>query len=469
MVFSSPVFLFVFLPVTYLGYRLLPGLPLRNAWLTLASLVFFSFGQLPYLALLLLSVLLNYLFGLWLQSGEPHRRLAAGLAVTANLLLLGIFKYTDFLIGTVNSLTGAGLALTGIVLPIGISFYTFQGLSYVIDVYRHPEQGTRSPGRLLLYISFFPQLIAGPIVIYHDVAHQIQDRSLTPELTLSGLRRFITGFGKKMLLANTAGAVADAVFALTAAELDFRLAWLGAVCSTLQIYFDFSGYSDMAIGLGRLFGFRFLENFDLPYSARSIKEFWRRWHISLSSWFRDYLYIPLGGSRKGQARTSLNKFIVFFATGLWHGANWTFVLWGLWHGLFSTLEGVGAIPRRLRESWLGHVYTMLVVILGFTLFRADTLADAGVMFAAMFTGFSPEPAHTLALIALLDAKTAFLLLLGVLFALGIPQWAWRQLQARSLPQAAQEGAAALGYSVLFGVSVLTLAGATFNPFIYFQF
>ena len=468
MVFSSPIFLFVFLPVTYLGYRLLPGLAWRNAWLTLASLVFFSFGQLPYLTLLLVSVLINYLFGLWLISGSC-RRLAAGLAAAANLLLLGTFKYVDFVISTINSLAGADLALTGIVLPIGISFYTFQGMSYVIDVYRHPEWGTRNPGKLLLYISFFPQLIAGPIVIYHDVADQIRDRALTPELTLSGLQRFIIGFGKKMLLANTAGEVADAVFAMTAAELDFRLAWLGAVCYSLQIYFDFSGYSDMAIGLGRLFGFRFLENFDLPYSAKSIKEFWRRWHISLSSWFRDYLYIPLGGSRRGKGRTGLNKFLVFFATGLWHGANWTFVLWGLWHGLFSALEGAGAIPRRLRESRLGHVYTLLVVVLGFTLFRAEDLAAAGAMFTAMFTGFSLEPAHGLALRALLDAKTAFLIAVGALFSLGLPQWAWRQLRARGIPQRAEAAAAALGYGALFGVSVLTLAGATFNPFIYFQF
>ena len=235
MVFSSPIFLFVFLPVTYLGYRILPGLPLRNAWLTLASLVFFSFGQLPYLVLLLISVLINYLFGLWLQSGERHRRLAAGLAAAANLSLLGVFKYVDFIISTINSLSGAELALTGIVLPIGISFYTFQGMSYVIDVYRHPEWGTRNPGKLLLYISFFPQLIAGPIVIYHDVADQIDRRELTPELTLSGLRRFILGFGKKILLANSTGEIADAVFAMTADQLDFRLAWLGAVCYTLQI------------------------------------------------------------------------------------------------------------------------------------------------------------------------------------------------------------------------------------------
>ena len=467
MVFSSPIFLFVFLPATYLGYRLLPGLAWRNAWLTLASLVFFSFGQLPYLALLLVSVAINYLFGLWLQMGS-RRRLAAGLAAAANLLLLGVFKYVDFVLSTLNALTGAGLALTGIVLPIGISFDTFQGMSYVIDVYRHPEWGTRSPGKLLLYISFFPQLIAGPIVIYHDVADQIDRRSITPELTLSGLGRFIAGLGKKLLLANSVGAIADSVFALSAPELDVRLAWLGAVCYTLQIYFDFSGYSDMAIGLGRMFGFRFLENFNLPYTAASVKDFWRRWHISLSSWFRDYLYIPLGGNRKGAARTNLNKLIVFFATGLWHGANWTFVLWGLWHGLFSTLEGAGVIPRRLCRSWMGHVYTMLVVVLGFTLFRADSLADAGVMLGAMFTGFELQPANTLTLIALLDARAVCMLLAALLFAFGLPQRGWQALSARLLPRLRQT-AAAVGYAALFCVSVLTLAGATFNPFIYFQF
>ena len=234
------------------------------------------------------------------------------------------------------------LLTTGIELPIGISFYTFQGMSYVIDVYRHPEWGTRNPGKLLLYISFFPQLIAGPIVIYHDVADQIDRRELTPELTLSGLRRFILGFGKKILLANSTGEIADAVFAMTADQLDFRLAWLGAVCYTLQIYYDFSGYSDMAIGLGRMFGFHFLENFNYPYISRSVTEFWRRWHISLSTWFRDYVYIPLGGSRKGPWRTYRNLFVVWLLTGVWHGANWTFLCWGLFYFLLLCLEKLGA-------------------------------------------------------------------------------------------------------------------------------
>lgn len=469
MVFCSPIFLFFFLPAVYIVYRLLPGIRSRNGWLALASLVFYSFGQPVYLPLLLASVGMNYLFGLLMMSRAGRgKRWPAVLAVLGNLLLLGAFKYLDFFTAVLNGALGLSLPLPGLVLPIGISFFTFQGLSYALDVSRDPDTGTRNLGKLLLYISFFPQLIAGPIVKYHDVSPQIDGRTMKPELTLSGLRRFITGFAKKLLLANTAGKVADAVFALAPGALDIRLAWLGAVCYTLQIYFDFSGYSDMAIGLGRLFGFTFQENFDLPYTAKSIKEFWRRWHISLSSWFRDYLYIPLGGNRKGKARTMWNKFVVFFSTGLWHGANWTFVLWGLWHGLFATLEDIGLIPRRLRESWFGHVYTMLVVVLGFTLFRADDLASAGAMFSQMFAGFSFTAPKTLTLISLLDRRTVFFLLAAVLLASGLPQRAAARLSG-PLPDSVREWTDAAAYAALFAVCVLNLSGASFNPFIYFQF
>ncbi len=469
MVFSSPIFLFCFLPAAYIVYRLLPGIRSRNVWLALASLVFYSFGQPVYLPLLLLSVGMNYLFGRLLMSPAGRgRRWAAACAAAGNLLLLGAFKYLDFFAGTLNALLGLSLPLPGLTLPIGISFYTFQGLSYAIDVYRQPDSGTKSFGKLILYISFFPQLIAGPIIKYHDVARQIDGRQQTPELTLTGLRRFIAGFGKKLLLANTAGRVADEVFALGAGALDMRLAWLGAVCYTLQIYFDFSGYSDMAIGLGRMFGFTFQENFNLPYTAKSIKEFWRRWHISLSSWFRDYLYIPLGGSRKGKARTMLNKFIVFFSTGLWHGASWTFVLWGLWHGLFSALEDANAIPKRLHQAVFAHVYTMLVVVLGFTLFRADSLAGAGLMLSQMFTGVRFTQAHTLTLIALLDPRTVFFLAAGVLLAAGLPQRLARKA-AGLAPEGVCRWAEAGVCAALFALCVLNLSSTSFNPFIYFQF
>lgn len=467
MVFSSPIFLFFFLPIVYLGYLAMPERA-RNGWLAAASIVFYAFGQLHYTLLLLLSVTANYVFGRLLMRGGTRRKTLVGFAAAANLLLLCTFKYLDFLARTLNRLPGLALPLPGIVLPIGISFYTFQGLSYVIDVYRRPEEGTKRFDKLLLYISFFPQLIAGPIIKYHDVSAQIDHRERTPARTLTGLSRFITGLAKKMLLANTAGQVADGVFALTAEALDFRLAWLGAVCYTLQIYFDFSGYSDMAIGLGRLFGFDFAENFKLPYISRSIREFWRRWHISLSSWFRDYLYIPLGGNRKGARRTGINKGIVFFATGLWHGANWTFVLWGLWHGLFAMLEDAGAVPKRLRQSALGQVYTLLVVTVGFVLFRAETLPAAAVMISQMFTGFQVTHAHTLTLYGLLDGWTVFLLLAAAVTALGLPQ----RLAAAAgcaLPPPVRAGARAAWYALLFLLSVTALASAAFNPFIYFQF
>ena len=468
MTFSEPIFLFFFFPITYIIYRLLPSLTWKNAWLAVASLVFFSFGQLPYVLLLLASVFINFLFGLWLQSGLPRKKLAIALAVLMNLGLMCTFKYLDFLLSSWNYITGSSLPLPGIVLPIGISFYTFQGLSYIIDIYRDPGSGTHSFWKLLLYIAFFPQLIAGPIVIYHDISRQIEQRRLLPELTLSGLERFIGGLGKKLLLADTMAVVADGIFNMDGSTLDARLAWLGAICYTLQIYFDFSGYSDMAIGLGRMFGFQFLENFNLPYTARSIKEFWRRWHISLSSWFKNYLYIPLGGNRKGQARTALNRFLVFFTTGLWHGANWTFVLWGLWHGLFSVLENAGVIPKRLCRSPLGHLYTMLVVVLGFTLFRADTLSSALSMFSAMFTGFTFRPEGTLALIALLDVRTVFMLIVAILFAAGLPQRLVARLEQGAFALQTAQVKTAL-YVVLFCVSLLTVVSTTFSPFIYFQF
>ena len=339
MVFSSPVFLFAFLPLVFLLERLCPSLRWKNAVLSLASLVFYAFGQLVFLPLFLGSVLLNYLSGLCLMRFPSRRRFLLTLSVVLNLLLLGVFKYGDFV------LQNLGRPPVGILLPIGISFFTFQGMSYVIDVYRDPESGTADFGKLLLYLAFFPQLIAGPIVKYHDFAPQVDRRHTDPLSTEEGLRRFIRGLGKKLLIADAVGRIADAVF--TGGTADLRLAWLGAVCYMLQIYYDFSAYSDMAIGMARMFGFSLQENFLHPYAAVSIRDFWRRWHVSLSSWFKEYLYIPLGGNRKGKLRTALNRLLVFFCTGLWHGANWTFVLWGLGHGLLSSLDG--ALPTdRLR-------------------------------------------------------------------------------------------------------------------------
>lgn len=472
MLFSSPIFLLVFLPLVLLVYYL----PLRgcrvaqNVFLLLASLGFYAWGEPWFVLVMLGSIAVNWLLGLWMGqtvAGTRPRRLATFLTAAFNLSILFIFKYLTFTLSSLRAALGAGFAVPQIALPIGISFFTFQAMSYVLDIGRGRAPAQKNPLWVGLYISFFPQLIAGPIIKYHDVSAQIDCRERTPGRTLTGVRRFIGGFAKKMLLANTAGKVADAVFALTADALDFRLAWLGAVCYTLQIYFDFSGYSDMAIGLGKLFGFDFAENFNLPYVSRSIREFWRRWHISLSSWFRDYLYIPLGGNRCGKARTMRNKLAVFFATGLWHGANWTFVLWGLWHGLFSLLEEAGIIPKRLRGSRAGQLYTLLVVTLGFVLFRADTLGGAWLMVSKMFAG-APRPVHTLTLYRLLDGYTATLLVSAVLLSLGLPQRAAGRLALRA-PAAVREACCAVFYAGIFALGVLALATADFNPFIYFQF
>ncbi len=458
MVFSSAIFLFVFLPAVFLLDRLARGVRLKNALLLAASLVFYAFGQPVYLPLLLVSVLLNYLCGLLAAGRYP--RLGVGIAVAGGIGMLAVYKYADFAIGTVNSLFGLSLPLTGIALPIGISFFTFQGLSYVIDVYRDRTLVARSFFKVLLYISYFPQLIAGPIVKYHDIEKEIDARHTTPQETALGIRRFICGLAKKLLLSNAMGQMADTVFALPAGEIGMFAAWTGAVCYTLQIYFDFSGYSDMAIGMGRMFGFHFLENFNYPYASTTIKEFWRRWHISLSTWFRDYLYIPLGGNRKGRGRTWVNRFLVFFATGLWHGASWNFVLWGLWHGLFSVLEDCGALPvKRFKGSLTGRVYTLLVVVLGFTLFRADTLAQAGAMFAAMFTGIGLEWAGTAAVCARLTP--VFLLTLAFALALSFP------VSKRFQPK--NDTVTLAGALVLLVLCMFNLSAGTFNPFIYFRF
>ena len=458
MVFSSAIFLFVFLPAVFLLDRLARGVRLKNALLLAASLIFYAFGQPVYLPLLLVSVLLNYLCGLLAAGRYP--RLGVGIAVAGGIGMLAVYKYADFAIGTVNSLFGLSLPLTGIALPIGISFFTFQGLSYVIDVYRDRTLVARSFFKVLLYISYFPQLIAGPIVKYHDIEKEIDARHATPQETALGIRRFICGLAKKLLLSNAMGQMADTVFALPAGEIGMFAAWTGAVCYTLQIYFDFSGYSDMAIGMGRMFGFHFLENFNYPYASTTIKEFWRRWHISLSTWFRDYLYIPLGGNRKGRGRTWVNRFLVFFATGLWHGASWNFVLWGLWHGLFSVLEDCGALPvKRFKGRLTGRVYTLLVVVLGFTLFRADTLAQAGAMFAAMFTGVGLEWAGTAAVCARLTP--VFLLTLAFALALSFP------VSKRFQPK--NDTVTFAGALVLLVLCMFNLSAGTFNPFIYFRF
>ena len=458
MVFSSPVFLFAFLPLVFLLERLCPSLRLKNAVLAGASLVFYAFGQLVFLPLFLGSVLLNYLAGLGLMRLQKGRRALLALAVVLNLLLLGVFKYGDFL------LQNLGQQPLGILLPIGISFFTFQGMSYVIDVYREPESGTADFGKLLLYLAFFPQLIAGPIVKYHDIADQIDHRQTDPVTTEEGLRRFIRGLGKKLLIADVVGKIADAVF--TGGTADLRLAWLAALCYTLQIYYDFSAYSDMAIGMGHMFGFTLRENFLHPYAALSIRDFWRRWHVSLSSWFKEYLYIPLGGNRRGKLRTALNRLLVFLCTGFWHGANWTFVVWGLGHGLLSSLEGALPLPKLQDKPLgrlLGRIYTLLAVMLLFVVFRAESLSAAGEMLGAMFAG-SFTAAGSVELIRLLQPSALLALGLAILFAGGLRERLYARLRAPVFRHLARTGSL-----VLLFLCILSLSTGGFHPFLYFQF
>ena len=468
MVFSSAVFLFLFLPVVFVLSRIVPGIPGKNIFLLIASFLFYAFGEPVYVFLMLFSTVVNYVAGRLLAvCGKGKDKWVVAAAVVVNLGLLSVFKYTDFFLSNVNRIFSIEIPLTGIALPVGISFFTFQGLSYVIDVYRDRAQVAKNFVKLALYISFFPQLIAGPIVKYHDVAQQIDHRQTTSALTADGIRRFIVGLSKKLLIANTVGQMADVVFTAQVQELDVRLAWLGAFCYMLQIYFDFSGYSDMAIGLGRMFGFQFLENFQYPYISSSIKEFWRRWHISLSSWFRDYLYIPLGGNRKGKVRTELNKALVFFCTGLWHGASWNFVLWGLWHGVFIILEDLLPKGRKIRRG-IGHVITPLIVLLGFVLFRADTLSDAGLIFTQMFTGFTFTLQSDALLRELLTPLNVTTLLLGAAFSLPLLPWLRSKVAAWKNAWFVQ-GASYVAAGGLFCLCVMNLAGSEFNPFIYFRF
>ncbi len=462
MVFSSTIFLFSFLPVVFLLHLILPGMKAKNLLLIVASLVFYAFGEPYYVAVMFLSALVNYGLGRLAGRGRRAGKGAVGAAVVFNIGLIGIFKYADFVMESINQVLHTDLPLPGIPLPVGISFFTFQALSYVIDAYRDRDAASKSFIQVLLYISFFPQLVAGPIIKYNDIREELVSRTVCGEEAAAGIRRFICGMAKKLLIANVMGGVADYVFELQ--DVNVALAWLGGVAYVFQIYFDFSGYSDMAIGLGRMFGFHYKENFNYPYVSTSIKEFWRRWHISLSSWFRDYLYIPLGGNRKGELRTWINKYIVFFATGLWHGANWTFVLWGLIHGTFSVLEDSGVIPaskwKEGRGRVIGHLYTMVVVTVAFVLFRADTVGQGFRMIKAMFTGFHFELAARQAFLLQLSPMVILAFVLAVILSAPIKE----KLQSRKT-----EGLAYVGSLGLLALCILNLSSGTFNPFIYFRF
>lgn len=484
MVFSSPTFLFAFLPLCLGVYLLLPRF-LKNTWLLALSLLFYAWGEQEWVALMLCSIAGNYVLGLLVERfrdrPRPVKALLVG-TVVFNLGLLGWFKYANFLVDNLNaglSLAGVGaIEIDPVHLPIGISFFTFQAMSYVIDVYRGDGKVERNPLNLGLYIALFPQLIAGPIVRFQDICEQLRHRRTTLDGFSYGVQRFVIGLGKKVLIANVVALPADEIFGLPGSELTPALAWLGIICYTFQIYFDFSGYSDMAIGLGHMFGFRFLENFRYPYVARSITDFWRRWHISLSTWFRDYLYIPLGGNRVSKGRNYFNLWLVFFLCGLWHGASWAFVVWGLYHGALLVLERVflGDLLARLGRP-VQHVYTILAFMIGWVFFRAETLSGATAMLSAM-AGFADGDGSVYYPAVYLNREvwlTLFVATLGATPVLPAMMTWWKHtVEAPGrLPRPLTEGLAGatnlIFLGLMFAYTAIHLSASTYNPFIYFRF
>jgi len=511
MVFSSIIFVFFFLPIVLLGYFMLvlPALlgsrnglwwRLGNSVLLISSLVFYFWGETFLIWIIITSTLIDYACGLLISGGlcgraitqlQPnasrdfHQKFGLVLSICSNLAFLGIFKYFNFGVDSYNRLLASlGLSTLAwtdavrITLPLGISFYTFQSMSYTIDVYRGHVRATRNLIDFACYVTMFPQLVAGPIVRYHDIADKLHSRVITCGLFASGVRRFVVGLGKKLLIANTVSVAAEQILVMPTNELSTSVAWLGIACYATQIYFDFSGYSDMAIGLGRMLGFSFQENFNYPYISRSMREFWQRWHISLSTWFRDYLYIPLGGNRQSAKRTYVNLAVVFVLCGLWHGASWTFVIWGLYHGLFLAIE----------RAWLGkflsgrhplfrHAYTLLVILCGWVIFACDSLPHVGGFLAAMF-GFTGIVGSAKDFDWFWTREVRIALIVGIFLSLPVLpalvelQNKWLTALKGASHTAAETGlytVRIIGLCVLFVICAMFLSAGTHNPFIYFRF
>ena len=462
------IFLCVFLPVVLVVYYVLPK-QLRNLWLLLASLFFYAWGEPRYILIMLFSTVFDYCNGrIIAYATEKGRhdtlgRAALVLSVAGNLGILCFFKYTDFALETLNRLAGTQFGLLQLTLPIGISFYTFQTMSYTIDVYRGETPAQRNMISFGMYVCLFPQLIAGPIVRYKEVQKEVDARTTTISCAVHGLQRFLIGLAKKVLLANQIGALWDYIKGLGSADMSTALAWLGALAFTFQIYFDFSGYSDMAIGLGEMFGFHFPENFDHPYESKSITEFWRRWHMTLGTWFREYLYIPLGGNRKGVVRQIFNLFIVWFLTGLWHGAGWNFILWGLYYFVLLILEKfvLRGVLERL-PTIMQHLYTLFFVVVGWVIFACDDMGLLGSYLKALF-GIGVPAGNALALYEW-DVMAPFLVIL-LIASTTIPMRIGKQLTRED-----QRSPLLMVYTVvLLALSLAFLVSGSYNPFLYFRF
>ena len=485
MLFSSMTFIFVFLPIVCTVY-LLARKELHNYILLIASIIFYAWGEPRYLIIMLLTILVNYVGAncISLSKNTFHRKLCLTATIIADLSFLFYFKYFNFVTENINAVFNSDFTFIHVVLPIGISFYTFQALSYVIDVYRGEVEVQRDIYKLALYICLFPQLVAGPIVKYHDVAEQISDREVTFDKVAYGVKRFIIGLSKKMLIANTLGEVADKVFNQPIEQIDCMISWIGALSYTLQIYYDFSGYSDMAIGLGAIFGFKFLENFNYPFISKSISEYWRRWHISLSSWFRDYMFFPIsralslsgfsevlsgkiGRKNTNICLTFLALFVVWYATGLWHGAAWTFVIWGLYNGFFIFIEMVTKWNRERESLWVKfaqHLYTVMVFIISFVIFRSDTMTYAWNYLKRMF-GLIGEHTYVYDYAYYINNIVVIAFVVGVMCATPL----FHKMLNVSDEKVKTRALINIWLLTLFVVSSMAIAATTYNPFIYFRF
>ena len=471
MVFSSTVFLFIFLPVVYILYILCKNIIVRNIILIAASLVFYAYGE-PYAVLLMIvSIIVNYFFGLGVTG--KYKKPVLVISVIFNVLMLFIFKYLCFTMRLANDILPFAVPVFDIALPIGISFFTFQAMSYVIDVYRQPQLQEKNILNIFLYISLFPQLIAGPIIRFEDLAEQINKRTISLDKTVEGIRRFIFGLSKKMLIANTMGRIADAAFGAEIHTLSAAAVWIGAASYMMQIYYDFSGYSDMAVGLGKMFGFDFPENFRYPFATSSMQDFWHRWNISVSTWFREYVYFPLGGNRKGKLRTNINRFIVFFLTGLWHGANLTFVAWGLIHGCFLMLENYNIMgfvkSKKPVLQFVSHIYCLLVIMFTFVIFRADSIGQALEYIARMFTGFGGNFTDSSLVYSQIFTPFGIITaIFAVIFSMPAAEKIRKLFAVRKKERLCEYLSCAVSL-VLYGMCIMSLMTASYNPFIYFRF
>lgn len=483
MIFSSTTFLFLFLPTILLFYFAAGNkITIKNYILLFASLFFYSWGEASYVMVMILSIAINYMVGLSIDKnqGAKRRRLLI-LGLILNIAILGHFKYTNFVVQIVNDAShflGSEWLISmkrPIHLPIGISFFTFQAISYIVDVYRKEAQVRKNPINLALYISLFPQLIAGPIIRYSAIADQIKNRSSSLSDISYGLQRFTIGLGKKVIIANSLGFAVDQIFLFNSSDLSSSLLWVTMILYGLQIFYDFSGYSDMAIGLGRVFGFKFLENFNSPYIARSLRDFWRRWHISLSTWFRDYLYIPLGGNKKGTARTYFNLIAVFFLCGLWHGASWNFLIWGLFHGLFLALERIGKIviittniknslPKKLFTT-ISHIYLIFIVTISWVFFRSESLPESVAILKNMLM---PNQNHVIDLSILLEYKILYIIIPMAIFLCTPICKNIAQSEVITKSPIYQASLIVFLTTILF-ISITMVGSNSYNPFIYFQF